>query len=102
MSRWHGRFPRDDRADPWIADAITRPPGTPHRVRFPTRGEAEDFGRALYRGCRHHGVSCSPQIVQAGKEWVVEYRLYRKRDGRDYVRGKKARGEPLKYDKLED
>jgi hypothetical protein len=102
MSRWHARGQRDDRADPWIADAITRPPGTLHRVRFPDQATAADFGRSLYRGCRHHGVSCSPQIVKTAEGWAVEYRLYRKADGRNYVRGKRDRGETLKYHKLED
>lgn len=102
VSRWFARGRRDDRADPWIADAIRRPPGTLHVVRFAGQADALEFGRSLFRGCRHHGVSCSPQVLPDGDGWKVEYRLFRKADGRDYVRGKKTRGEHLHYDKLKE
>lgn len=94
------RQPRDDRADPWVADAITRPPGTEHIWRALTKPEAADFAGALYRSARHHGISCSASVVPDGDGWAVTYQLWPKHAGRAHVKSRKAGGETLAYDKI--
>lgn len=96
------RQPRDDRADPWIADAITRAPGTPHIFRALTKAEAADFRGALFKSARHHQVSCSADLVPDGTSWAVTYKLFPKKTGRAHIAAKRKAGEPLAYDHLRE